>query len=84
VTSFMLINMAPLTNEDKILIKTLRTEKGWGAFRLMRKFPSRKWKKSTLYNFIKQIDKTGNTDRKKVAVDCGQREWQQTFKLFGT
>jgi len=26
----------------------------------MQKFPSRKWKKSTLRNLIKRIDETGN------------------------
>jgi len=29
-------NMAPLTNEDKILIKTLRLEKGWSVLRMTR------------------------------------------------
>jgi len=58
--------MALLTNEDKILIKALRLEKGWGALTMMREFPSRKWKKRTLTNLIKRIDETaGQIDRKK-------------------
>jgi len=36
--------MPPWTNEDKILIKTLRLEKGWSVLRMMREFPSRKMK----------------------------------------
>ena len=56
--------MAPLTNNDKILIKALRLEKGWSALRMMREFPSRRWKKRTLYDLIKRIDETGGTDRK--------------------
>ena len=61
----MLTDMAPLTNEDKILMKALRLEKGWSVLRMMREFPSRKWKKSTLCNLIKRIDETGNIDRQK-------------------
>jgi len=34
--------MALLTNEDKILIQTLRLEKGWSVLRMMQQFPSRK------------------------------------------
>jgi len=40
-------NMAPLTVEDRCLIKCLRVEKGWNAFQMMRKFPARKWKNVT-------------------------------------
>ena len=50
--------MAPLTNEDKILIKTLRLEKGWSVLRMMQEFPLQKWKKSTFCNLIKRIDET--------------------------
>ena len=59
----MFANMAPLTDDNKILIKALRLEKGWSALTMMREFPSRKWKKSTLFDLIKRIDKTGKTDR---------------------
>ena len=81
----MFANMAPLTDDDKILIKALRLEKGWSALTMMRKFPSRKWKKSTLFDLIKCIDKTGKTDRrKKVAVDRDLQERHQTHKLSAT
>jgi len=57
--------MAPLTEDDKILIKALRLEKGWSALTMMMEFPSRKWKKRTLFYLIKRIDETGKTDRRK-------------------
>jgi len=37
--------MVPLTKEDKILMKTLRLEKGWSVLRMMREFSSRKMKR---------------------------------------
>jgi len=61
----MFANMAPLTDDDKILIKALRLEKGWSALTMMREYLSQKWKKSTLFHLIKCIDKTGKTDRRK-------------------
>jgi len=57
--------MAPLTNEDNILIKTLTLEKGRSVLRMKREFPSRKQKKSTLCNLIKRIDATGKIDQQK-------------------
>ena len=44
--------------------KSLRLEKGWSVLRMMREFPSRKWKRSTLCDLIKRVDETGETDRK--------------------
>jgi nuclear transport factor 2 (NTF2) superfamily protein len=51
--------MAPLTQEDRILIKILRIEKGYNAHEMMTEFPARKWNKYALYRLIKQIDATG-------------------------
>jgi len=50
--------MAPLTNEDKISIKTLTLQKGWSVLRLMQVFLLQKWKKSAFCNLIKRIDVT--------------------------
>jgi len=61
--------MASLTNDAKILIKTLRLEKAWNALTMMREYPSRKWKRSTLCDIIKCINETGDIDRQK---GCGQ------------
>jgi len=72
--------MAPLTAEDKCLIKCLRLEKGWNAFQMMREFPSRKWKKTTLNYLIRKIDKTGSADRASCSVVLALREYTKIFR----
>src|SRR6218665_246488 len=54
-----------LTSDDKSLIRALRLEKGWGSLRMIREFPQRQWKRSTLNDLIKKIDETGDTNRKQ-------------------
>src|SRR6218665_1400602 len=55
-----------LTSDDKSLMCALRLEKGWGgSLRMIREFPQRQWKRSTLNNLIKKIDETGDTNRKQ-------------------
>lgn len=54
-----------LTSDDKSLIRALRLEKGWGSLRMIREFPLRHWKRSTLNDLIKKIDETGDTNRKQ-------------------
>jgi len=44
-----------LTIDDKSLIRALRLEKGWGSLRMIREFPQRQWKRSTLNDLIKKI-----------------------------
>jgi len=41
-----------LCEEDHILIKSLYEFKGYGAKRLMKEFPTKGWKKSTLNVFL--------------------------------
>jgi len=53
--------MAPLTNDDKILIKILRLENGYTAIQMIREFAARNWSRSTLCDLVKRIDMTGNT-----------------------
>jgi len=65
VTYFSFVNMASMTNNDKILMKILCLEKGYSAVQMMHEFPPRNWSRSTLCNLIKPIDMTGNIDRKK-------------------
>jgi hypothetical protein len=55
--------MAPLSADDKCLIRILRIEKGWSVIRMIREFPMRNWKKSTLCDLIKKIDSTGKSGR---------------------
>lgn len=54
----------PFTNEDKILIKVMRQEKGYGAKKFVKKFPNRGWSLPSLNKLLKKIDQTGTVDRK--------------------
>ncbi|CAG0878908.1 unnamed protein product [Cyprideis torosa] len=49
-----------LSNEDRILIKSLRQTKHWGTKRLMKEFPNHGWKKTTVDRFLKKVDATGD------------------------
>lgn len=53
-----------LTEEDRYLIKNLYFHKGYGAIRLIKEFPGKNWKKSTLNDFIKHMKDTGSIKRK--------------------
>jgi len=44
----------PFTNEDKLLIKLLRQEKGWGAKRICKEFSNKKWAVSSVKRFSAQ------------------------------
>ena len=52
-----------VTADDKILIKELRLSKRWGVKRIMREFPDKNWKSSTLKDLLRKIDKTGGVQR---------------------
>ena len=52
------------SEDDKILIKVLRLEKGYGARRIKSEFPNKNWNLSSLSKLIKKIDETGSTERK--------------------
>ena len=54
----------PFTKEDKIGIKVLRQEKGYGAKKFVKEFPDRNWSLSSLNKLLKKIDQTGIVDRK--------------------
>lgn len=53
-----------LTAEDRILIKILRTEKGYGAKKMIKEFPKRNWSLTALKRVIRNIEATGSADRK--------------------
>jgi len=38
------VNITPLTVEDRLLIKTLQSEKGWIVDKIIVEFPARQWK----------------------------------------
>jgi hypothetical protein len=69
--------MAPLTQEDRILIKILRIEKEYNAYEMLTEFPARKWNKYALYRLIKQIDATGMSKSRKA--NCGRRRSARTL-----
>ena len=52
------------TKEDKVLIKVLRQEKGFGAKRLLKEFPNKNWSVNSLNKLLQKIDWTGSVDRK--------------------
>jgi hypothetical protein len=55
--------MGKLSQEDLIVIKNLRTEKRWGAKKMISEFPNKQWKRSTLTDLLKKIDNTGSASR---------------------
>ena len=54
-----------LSFEDRIFIKNLYQLKGYGARRLIKEFPTKSWKKSTLNDYLKHLRETGTTCRKE-------------------
>ena len=54
----------PFTNEDKLLIKLLHQEKGWGAKRICKEFSNKKWAVSSVGDLLRKIDTTNLISRK--------------------
>ena len=52
------------TEEDKILIKVLRQEHGYGAKRFLKEFLNKGWCLSSVIKLLKKIDETGAVERK--------------------
>ena len=50
-----------LSEKDHILIKNLYHFKGYGVKRLIREFPAKDWKKTTVNDFLKCLKETGST-----------------------
>jgi len=53
-----------LSEEDRILIKTLYYFKGYDAKRLISELPAQGWKKTTVNDFLKRLKETGSIMRK--------------------
>ena len=53
-----------LTSDDRILIKALRSEKGYGARRLLKEFPTKPWSLSAVSKLLVKIDALGSVRRK--------------------
>ena len=59
--------MAPLTDDDRVLIQILRPDEGFNSFQMIKEFPNRKWNRNTLKrikSLIRKIDETGTSRRK--------------------
>ena len=52
------------SKDDRVLIKELRVEKGYGARRLKKEFPNKNWSLAGLIRLIKNITITGSANRK--------------------
>ena len=51
------------TSDDRILIKALRIEKGYGAKRLLKEFPTKPWSLTAVKKLLVKIDTTGSVSR---------------------
>lgn len=51
--------------DDRVLIKVLRQEKGYGAKKLIAEFPSKQWTLSGLKKLLRKIDTAGTVERKQ-------------------
>ena len=54
----------PFTNEDKLSIKLLHQEKGWGAKHICKEFSYKNWAVSSVRDFLHKIDTTNSISRK--------------------
>ena len=57
------------TEEDKIIRKHYRSEKGYGKTKLLEKFPNRGWTLGCLGILLKKLNETGSVQRK---AGCGR------------
>jgi transposase len=54
-----------LSYDHRILIKNVYEAKGYGAKKLIKEFPQKRWRRSTLNDFLKRIRENGTIDRKE-------------------
>jgi DNA invertase Pin-like site-specific DNA recombinase len=59
-SSNLQLTMGKISEEDRHLIKNLRLEKKWGARKMIKEFPNKPWKRSSLNKFIQKLDTTGS------------------------
>ena len=59
--------MGKLLNDDKAIIMACWTEKGWNARRILKEFPGKNWKRSTVHDLIKKIRETNTTEYKEMS-----------------
>ena len=74
-----------LSADDKAVIQACFIEKGWGARRIVKEFPGKRWHTSSVGNLIKKIKETGNTERKpgsgrpRTAVTNANKNYVEEF-----
>jgi len=56
------------------MIKHVRQQKGWGAKRICKEFPSKNWAVSSVRNLLHKIDKTNSISRKVRSEGSGLSE----------
>ena len=56
--------MTTVTADDHNLIKNLRIEKHWGAWRMKTEFPNKNWSIKSVNRVIKKIDTDSIIERK--------------------
>ena len=52
------------SESDKAVIHACWTEKGWGARKIVKEFPGKRWKVGSVHRLINKIKQTGTTERK--------------------
>ena len=57
-------NKMVISREDRMLIKVLRQEKGYGSKKLLAEFPNKAWSQTSLKRLLRKVDASGSIDRK--------------------
>jgi|SRR6218665_3150856 len=76
--------MAPLTEDDRSLIRILRIEKHLNAYQMINEFPARNWSKSNLIRLIRQILKGRKHFTQSVMVSVDVSNLGKTAPFFVT
>jgi len=61
--------------EDKVSIKLVCQQKGWGAKRICKEFPNKNWAVGSVKDLLRKIDKTNSISRK---VGSGRKQTVRT------
>lgn len=76
--------MAPLTEDDRTLIRILRIEKHLNAYQMINEFPARNWSKNNLNRLIRQILKGRKHFTQSVMVSVAVSNLGKTAPFFVT
>src|SRR6218665_1005083 len=76
--------MAPLTEDDRTLIRILRIEKHLNAYQMINEFPARNWSRNNLNRLIGQILKGRKYFTQSVMVSVAVSNLGKTAPFFVT